>query len=81
MLHQILFWGGMSALIGISMFLGKLQSENDVRRRGLARRKYIREKHQEIRVTRAIREADEAKTLAPAEGAQPCCADPASCCG
>lgn len=79
MLHQILFWGGMSVLILASMFLGKLQSENEIARLGHARRKHIREKYRVIREARAAKEIQETKSLTPSEEIPPCCH--ASCCG
>lgn len=66
MVHQILFWGGSSVLIGLSMLLGHLQNENDIARRARASRRRIREKHQIIREARAYREAQDNKSLIPA---------------
>jgi hypothetical protein len=63
----------MSVLILASMLLGKLQSENEIARLGHARRKHIREKYQLIRKARTAKEAEENKSLAPAEEIPPCC--------
>jgi len=73
MLQAILFWGGMSTLVSLSMLLGHLQNKNEVAARWARRRQAIREKHQIIREARAAKEAQEAKTLTPSEEIQPCC--------